>query len=108
MEHLRTAVATLVGLGVMLALMAALTISPAANNSPCHVETPQCVAQCDVPQQPSPGPSADKVPTLAPPRLIPLSNADSTLPSGQPVYVQVKADRNDVEIGWASTDFMGR
>ena len=111
MEHLRTAVAALVGLVVVLALTATLAISSGANNSPCPVEAPQCVARCDVPQQPSPSPDADKVPTLAPPRSTPASTADRTAqtpPSGQPIYVQVKADRNDVEIGWASTDFMGR
>jgi hypothetical protein len=108
MEHLRTALATLVGLVVMLALTATLAISSSAGNSSCPVQTPQCLAQCDVPQKVSPGPDADKVPTLAPPRLTQSSTTDSTMPSGQAIYVQVKADRNDVEIGWASADFMGR
>jgi hypothetical protein len=67
--------------------------------------------QCDIPRQPSPGPDAGKVPTPAPPRLITLKTADSSLHTpalGQSVYVQVKTDHIDIEVGWASTDIMGR
>ncbi len=111
MEHLRIAVATLVGLIVILSLMVALVISSQTYNPSCPMEKCESFAQCEIPQQPSTGPDADKVPTLAPPRLITLSTTDSNLhtpPLGQSVYVQVKADRNDVEIGWASADFLGR
>ncbi len=111
MDHLRTTVATLVGLIVILGLMVVLAISSNTQNPLCPTEQCEDIVQCDIPQQASPGPDAGKVPTLAPPRLITLSTADGSLhtpPLGQSVYVQVKTDRIDVEVGWASADFLGR
>jgi hypothetical protein len=111
MEHLRATIATLVGLIVIVGLMIALVISASTNNPLCPAETCEGFVQCDIPQQPSPGPDAGKIPTLAPPRSITLSTADSTVhtpPLGQSVYVQVKTDHVDVEVGWASADFLGR
>ncbi|MGD0383878.1 MAG: hypothetical protein ABSA77_10170 [Thermoguttaceae bacterium] len=111
MEHLKTTVSTLVGLIVIVGLMAILAINSNIKNPLCPAEIYEDSVQCDIPRQPSPGPDASKVPTPAPPRFITLSTADSSLhtpPLGQSVYVQVKADRVDIEVGWASADFLGR
>jgi hypothetical protein len=111
MEHLRATVATLVGLFVILGLLVILTISSHIKNPLCPTETCEDSVQCDIPRQPSPGPDAGKVPTPAPPRFITLKTADSSLHTpalGQSVYVQVKTDHGDIEVGWASADFMGR
>ncbi len=74
MEHLRTTVATLVGLIVIVGLMVILAIGSNIKNPLCPVEMCEDSVQCDIPRQPSPGPDAGKVPTPAPPRLINLSN----------------------------------
>jgi hypothetical protein len=110
MEHLRATVATLVGLFVIVSLLVILTISSHINNPLCPTETCEDSVQCDIPRQPSPGPDAGKVPTPAPPRLITLTTADNfhTPALGQSVYVQVKTDHIDLEVGWASADFLGR
>jgi hypothetical protein len=111
MEHLRTAVATLVGLIAILSLMAILAIGSRVTNPLCPSESCDDSVQCDIPRQPMPGPDAGKTPTPAPPRLIGLSTSDKTLPSpplGQSVYVQVKTDHSDIEVDWASADFLGR
>jgi hypothetical protein len=110
MEQLRTAFTTLVGLAVILSLMAVFMIG--IDKTACPTETCDTLAQRGAAQQPVPHADADKAPTLAPPRRTALSTAtEGSTPSsqsGQAVYVQVKADRNDVEVGWASTDFLGR
>ena len=111
MGHLRATVATLVGLIVIVGLMAILAIGSNTNNPLCSTEICEDSVQCDIPRQPSPGPDAGKVPTPAPPRLITLKTADNSLHTpalGQSVYVQVKTDHSDIEVGWASTDFLGR
>jgi hypothetical protein len=111
MEHLRATVATLVGLFVIVGLMVILAIGSNLKNPLCPTETCEDSVQCDIPRQPLPGPDAGKVPTPAPPRLITLKTADSSLHTptlGQSVYVQVKTDHSDIEVGWASADFMGR
>ena len=111
MEHLRATVATLAGLIVILGLMIILAIGSNIKNPLCPAEVCEDSVQCDIPRQPSPGPDAGKVPTPAPPRLITLKTADGSLhtpPLGQSVYVQVKTDHSDIEVGWVSTDFMGR
>ncbi len=111
MEHLRATVATLVGLIVIVGLMVILAIGSNIKNPLCPTETCEDSVQCDIPRQPLPGPDAGKVPTPAPPRLITLKTADSSLHTpalGQSVYVQVKTDHIDIEVGWASADLLGR
>jgi hypothetical protein len=111
MEHLRTIIATLVGLVVVLGLMAILLMSSNAKSPLCRAELCGDLVPCDIGCQKSPGPDAGKAPTLAPPRLNTLSTADNSLRTpllGQSVYVQVKTDRVDIEVGWASADFVGR
>jgi hypothetical protein len=111
MEHLRTTVTTLAGLFVILGLMFFLaigsnTVIPSSPTDVCEDSM-----QCDLTHQPSLGPDAGKVPTPAPPRSIISKTADNSLhtpPLGQSVYVQVKTDHLDIEVGWASSDFLGR
>jgi len=111
MAHLRTIVATLVGLVVILGLMVILLVSSNAKSPLCRTELCRGLVPSNIGCQKSLGPDAGKAPTLAPPRLNTLSTADNSLRTpllGQSVYVQIKTDRGDIEVGWASADFVGR
>jgi len=111
MELLRTTVASLVGVVTVFCVMTILAISPYTRDPIFPAELCSDLVQSDIGQQHLPQPDADKVPTLAPPRIDALSTAVNSLhiPSfGQSVYVQIKTDRADIEVGWASGEFLGR
>jgi hypothetical protein len=111
MEHYKSIIATLVCAIVISCLMAVLFISSNANIQLSRTGLCGNAVPCDsVPKQ-SPGTDIDNVPTLAPPRLNSLSATDGLIHAtslGQTVYVQVKTDHVDIEVGWASADFMDR
>lgn len=112
MKHFNTTFASIISIVAILSVMAILAISSYKDTPALQAELCSDQAQCDVnlhhPHQPDVG----KAPTLAPPRSInALSKADHPLrtPSlGQAVYVQVKTDHSEIEVGWAPGEYMGR
>jgi hypothetical protein len=112
MEHLRSAVAGIVGVVAIFSLMAILVVSSKTQNQPCGTGLCSDVVQRNLELPHAPRPDAGKIPTLAPPRIDDtLSTADNSLQTplfGQSVYVQVKTDRADIEVGWASGELLGR
>lgn len=111
MELLRTTVAILVGLAAIIGVLIIFAISSHTDGLAFRADLCSDLVQNDVGQQPAPQPDADKNPTLAPPHIDALSTAVDSLhtpPFGQTIYVQVKIDRADIEVGWASAEFLGR
>jgi hypothetical protein len=111
MEYFRTLVATLVGIVVILGLMAIILASSYAKNSLCRSALCEDRVTSEFGQIKTSGPDSGKAPTLAPPRFNILSTTDNSLRTpllGQSVYVQIKTDHGDIEVGWASADFVGR
>lgn len=110
MEQLRTATAGLVCVVAILSLLALLAMSSFMHD---RAVKPQ---MCDYLQlsssvRHSASTDADKIPTLAPPRADVFSKADKpshTLSLGQAVYVQVKTDYPEIEVGWAPGELLGR
>lgn len=110
MEHLRTAVACLVSTVAIMGLIAILLISSYTIHPLYRSDLCSDIVQSDC-RLHLPRADADKIPTLAPPRLHTPSTAEDTLhmpPVGQTVYVHVKTDRADIEVGWASGELIGR
>jgi hypothetical protein len=112
MEHFRSAVACLVGVIAIVSLMAILVMSSNTQSQSCQTELCDLLVQCELGLPHAPEPDAGKEPTLAPPRIDdPVSTADNPVrtPSlGQSVYVQIKTDHSDIEVGWASGELLGR
>jgi hypothetical protein len=112
MARLRRAIASLICIAAILGLMALLMIS-GTRNPAYHTELCSDYVRCDIGRQHSTNPDTSKMPTLAPPRLKALSTTENSnslhVPyPGQTVYVQVKTDRADIEVGWAPGDLLGR
>jgi hypothetical protein len=97
---------------VIASLMAFLIFGSNSQCQSCKTELCNDLAQCNLAPICASVPEAGKEPTLAPPRIgDPVSAADNSLraPSlGQSVYVQIKTDHSDIEVGWASGELMGR
>jgi hypothetical protein len=111
MEHVRTLISCFVGVIVITGSITIFAISPYHDNPAFEAESCDDLAQCTTMPQPVNHPDVDKTPTLAPPRTDGQSTADNALhtPSfGQTVYVQVKTDHADIEVGWAPSEFRGR
>jgi hypothetical protein len=115
MQHIKTSIATLVSLVAILGIMGFLFVSSDVDSLAARVEMCDEVVQCDIPQQLAVQQKTDEVPTLAPPRDNNQSlddNSDSAPKNaplfGQTVYVQVKTDHAEIEVGWASSEKMGR
>jgi hypothetical protein len=112
MEHLRSAVACLVGVIAIVCLMAILLISSNTQRQSCRTELCDNLVQCELVLPRAPEPDAGKEPTLAPPRIedrISTADTPERSPSlGQSVYVQIKTDHSDIEVGWASSEILGR
>jgi hypothetical protein len=111
MERLGTAVASLVGVVAIICVIVTLAISSYTDRPALPLELCNDLVQCDIVRQPSTLFEGGKAPTLAPRRSDAPSTADSVSQKAslaQPVYVQVKTDHADIEVGWASGEFLGR
>jgi hypothetical protein len=106
MESLRTTVACLACVFVISIMLVVLSIS-SHTNIPAFQVSDCDPAPCEIASRHPNQPIADQVPTPAPSRTDTPSKADvsSYVPEiGQTVYVQVKTDHADIEVGWASSD----
>ena len=111
MEHFRISFSAIIGVVAIVCLMAILAVSACIDSPAFKAGLCNAFVQCDISQKSLPRPDASQMPTLAPPRAGDLSAKDGSLQAlliGQPVYVQVKTDRADIEVGWAPGEFMGR
>jgi len=111
MEQFKNAVTSIVGIVSILGLMVFLAISSCIDSPTFRAELCSDRVPCDVRLKQSPQSDARKLPTLAPPCINTLSTTNNSLRTpllGQPVYVQVKTDRAEIEVGWASGDYLGR
>jgi hypothetical protein len=112
MEHLKNTVASLLGMVFVFGLMTFLAISAYINRPIFPSDACNRLVQCDINLHQSLQFDADKVPTLAPPRnQNALSKADNSLRAsllGQPVYIQVRTDHSEIEVGWATGESFGR
>jgi hypothetical protein len=110
MDQFRTATASSVCVVAISILLAVLAMSSSSHDRVLKAEV------CDyfqrtAPVSQSPLVDAGKIPTLAPPRADALSITDKsirTLSHGQVVYVQVKADSPEIEVGWVPGESLGR
>jgi hypothetical protein len=106
MEHLRTAVACLACVFVISIVLVVLAISSHANIRAFQVSDGDSIRLEIALRHPN-KPDADQVPTPAPSRTDTPSKADNyshVSQVGQTVYVQVKTDHGDIEVGWASSE----
>jgi hypothetical protein len=112
MVNFRIFVAMLIGAVIVLGVMTILAVSSSTSQPALR----QALLSCELGKKieivrPAPKIKTDKVPTLAPPRTDIKPTADKSLhtpPLGQPVFVRIETDHNEIEVGWASPELMGR
>ena len=89
---------------VLTGLAVSLQERDLCRNSPFETG-PNSVDSCEVASSPSLVSANQPTPTLAPPRPeTSLQNGPSSneLVKGQPVFLKVETDQNEIEVGWAT------